>query len=279
MVARFQPDCVRPREASQVRRSAQQCVSDYEQRRRGRRALARRPRCTRRRSSPAGKEGHGDRHGTNGVGDPLRASAGRPQRRGDRDSHGGPPNGRPPHRRRSLRVLRARRAVQGSGGGIHGRRPGRAAGAGRDRPRTDRRRCGGRGRRQAPRPRVVARCVWGAPGPAVRGVVQRDRRAARPPRLASGPRSPWHHRSDQGPDRPVAGRELRSPARGRTANQPLPRVLPGDRHRQRLRPTDRGARRVRRQRTGRGPGGRRPRRRAPAVRAGRLPARRCRPDA
>ena len=179
----------------------------------------------------------------------------------------------------ALRLLRARRAVQRISGRFHRRRPGRPAGAGRDRPGTGGRRGGGRGRRRPPRPRVVARRAGGAPGPAVRGVVQRDHRVARAPRLAGSPRSPRHHRSDPGPDRPVAGRQLRPPARRRAAHQPLPRVLPGDRHRQRLRPADRGARRVRRQRTGRGPGGRRLRRRAPAVRARRLPARRRRADA
>src|SRR5438874_12396773 len=44
MVPRSQPVCVRPREVSQVRQSAQHSASDYERRR----TLAGRPRCTRR---------------------------------------------------------------------------------------------------------------------------------------------------------------------------------------------------------------------------------------
>ncbi len=80
--------------------------------------------------------------------------------------------------------------------------------------------------------------------------------------MARGHAATRHRGSRDGPDRPVAGGVLRRVARRGAPDLPLPVLCPAHARRQRVRPSHRGSRRLRRHGPGRSPRGRRHRGRA-----------------
>ena len=206
---------------------------------------------------------------------PARSAARRGGDSGGRGAAGGGAPRRPgpdrPRRARRARESRGRRASAGRSGRACGPRPGRL------RPGARPHRGGrvGHGRRGAGGQHPSGH----APRTDVRGVARRDPEAAGAPRLGRGAAPARHRRPRAGPDRPVAGRQLRAGPGGGAAHLALHRLPARHADRQRVRAADRGARRVLRHGRRRGHRGAGLRAGAAPAGAGQLPARRRRPDA